>query len=223
MIHASSTASGSPSEGRRRPARACFAVSLAIGAVVVLAPGAAEAAIPDGLRPGSRPFSLLVGLGPSVGIRRSPCYEGNYYWSPLYAAPGPYALGCGGAIKVSQIFAAHFSGNASGPSLGLLVQEELLRAGYFGLVVAPRFAWDIQVRKDLGLYIAPNVALGYHLSAWRGFAPAHGADVQGGVMTKLILQDRIAIWAQLPHFDFVFAPGTFIARYDFLLGAGVTF
>lgn len=185
--------------------------------------GVAQAAPPESLRPGTRPFSVLVGVGPSFGLQRKPCYSGSYYFGPLYDAPSPYSLGCGGAVKLSQIFAARFSGNASGPSLGLLVQEELLRAGYFGLVVAPRFSWDIQVRKDLALYIAPNVALGYHLSAWRGFAPIHGADIQGGVMTKLILQDRIAVWAQLPHADFILTPGFFIARYDFLVGAGVEF
>src|SRR5690606_9499057 len=116
-----------------------------------LAPGAASAEAPESLRPGTKAFSVLVGVGPSFGVRREPCYDGNYYGAPLQDAPGPFGLGCGGAIKLSQIFAAHFSGNASGPSLGLLVQEELLRAGYFGLVVAPRFAWDIQVHKKLGL------------------------------------------------------------------------
>ena len=129
----------------------------------------------------------------------------------------------GGAIKLSQEFGAHFSGYAAGPAAGVVVQQELLGYGYFGLTVAPKFTWDIQVLKDIGLYVSPNVAIGYHRSRWQGHPAFTGGDIQGGVALKLALGDRGLVYTQLPHFDFVFGPGYSMVRYDFILGVGLSF
>ncbi|MCB9701581.1 MAG: hypothetical protein H6711_06810 [Myxococcales bacterium] len=211
---------------RRRPsARIARALGLASALALGLVGGDAAAGDrPAALREGTRPIYLQVGVGPSFGISRGQCYQGSYYIGPLFDDPlFRGAWGCGGAFKVSQEIGVHFSGRARGPALGLLAQEELLGRGYFGLVLAPKFSWDIQVVKGLGFYISPNVALGYHLAAWRGYRGIHGADIQAGVTSKLVVNDRLLIWAAIPHFDVVLGPRYLIPRYDLMVGAGVTF
>ncbi|MCA9663831.1 MAG: hypothetical protein KC486_36230 [Myxococcales bacterium] len=208
---------------RARGRRRSLVVSalLGVAAFAVAVPAAASEA-PFVLRPGSRPLFFLVGAGPSAGIGGQ-CYDGYYYGGRLFNEPGYQLLGCGGAIKLSQEFGAHFSGYAAGPAAGVVVQQELLGYGYFGLTVAPKFTWDIQVLKDIGLYVSPNVAIGYHRSRWQGHPAFTGGDIQGGVALKLALGDRGLVYTQLPHFDFVFGPGYSMVRYDFILGVGLSF
>ncbi len=229
----------------------CLAATL--GAAVVgtqLAPATAEAGVPRVLRPGTRPMAFLLGLGPSWGIRNNYRYGYN---------GGDFNNGCGGgnpycgrggwygghgAFKITQEFMGHFSGNASGAALGILMNQEFSGA-YFGLNIAPKFTYDIQVKNDLGLYISPSFSLGYHLSnygggyyGYYGYASRnyHAANIQVGVAVKLMLDDRWLVWIQTPNFDFTVGPGNyycgngvpgcgtyFRARYDFLLGGGVTF
>lgn len=230
----------------------CLAATL--GAAVVgtqLAPATAEAAVPEVLRKGTRPMAFLLGFGPSWGFRN------NYRYG--YNGPGNDFKGCGngnpycgyggwygghGAFKITQEFMGHFSGDASGAALGILMNQEFA-GGYFGLNIAPKFTYDIQPKKDLALYISPSFSLGYHLSHYNfgyynnyGYASAnyHAANIQVGVALKLILADRWLVWVQTPNFDFTVGPGNyycgngvpgcgtyFRARYDFLLGGGVTF
>ena len=210
-----------PDPPRRRP-RAALAI---LAVLVALAAPSARAAEPAPLRPLRRPLTLLVGAGPALGINRGPCYGGYHYWDPLWTSDYSYlGLGCGGAVKLSQELSYHFSGVATGPALGLLVQEELLGAGAFtGLVVAPKFTWDLQLHPRLGLYLAPSVALGYRLLAWRGYPSVHAADIQAGLALKLALAERWLVWLQPAAFDFTATPGFFIARYDLLLGVGAAF
>jgi len=226
----------------------CLAATL--GAAVVgtqLAPATAEAGVPRVLRPGTRPMAFLLGLGPSWGIRNS--YRYGYYDGRGCGGGNPYCrggwYGGHGAFKVTQEFMGHFSGNASGAALGILMNQEFAGA-YFGLNIAPKFTYDIQPKRDLGLYISPSFSLGYHLSNYRGYyydyygyrsANYHAANIQVGVAVKLMLDDRWLVWVQTPNFDFTVGPGDyycgpgviggcgtyFRARYDFLLGGGVTF
>lgn len=185
--------------------------------------GAAAAPTSTSLPPLRRPLTLLFGVGPSIGINPHPCYGGYFYWDPLWHS-GYYGLGCGGAIKASQDLAYHFSGSANGPALGVVVQEEFLAGGtYFGLVVAPKLSWDIQLLRGRGLYLTPSLAVGYHLLAWKGFPRVHAGEVQAGAAIKVALTERLLLWLQPAVFDFIFTPGFFIPRYDLLLGVGAAF
>jgi hypothetical protein len=251
MTQADRTPSDRPLRRRRRSLLA----AAALGAALVggaLAPAEAEAAVPKVLRPGTRPMQFLFGVGPSWGIGGSAHYYGGGFYGGGDACPGPAycpygARGFGfyGSFKLMQEFNGHFSGNASGPALGILLNEEF---GYqrFGFVIAPKFTYDIQPKKDLGLYISPNVSLGYHLishSAWY-FNDVyyryayHGANLQFGVALKLILDDRWIVWLNFPQFDMTFgpsygyncynAPGAycpafFVTRLNLMLGGGVSF
>src|SRR5690606_721843 len=137
-------------------------------------------------------------------------------------------FGYWGSFKLTQEFNGHFSGNASGPALGILLNQEFgggYGRGYgygrrFGFVIAPQSTYDIQVKKDLGLYISPNVSLGYHLISdgyyynnFYGRYATHGANLQFGVGLKLILDDRWIVWMQFPQFDMTFA-----SRYGYQCG-----
>ncbi|MCY0992384.1 hypothetical protein OV203_34920 [Nannocystis sp. ILAH1] len=235
--------------GRRR--RRFGLATAALGAALLgstVAPSNAEAAVPRVLRPGTRPMQFLFGLGPSWGIGGSSHYYDAGYYGPGCGAPGfpcRYGgFGYWGSFKLTQEFSGHFSGNASGPALGVLLNEEF---GYrrFGFVIAPKFTYDIQVKRDLGLYISPNVSLGYQLLSdrWNYYNGAyyhytnHAANLQFGVGLKLMLDDRWIVWLQFPQFDMSFgprygygcgaAPGAcpafFIARLNLLLGGGVSF
>jgi hypothetical protein len=217
----------------------CLAATL--GAAVVgsnLVTSDADAAVPRVLRPGTRPMAFLFGFGPSWGLGRPYGYYDDAYAGPYYR--GWYG-GYGGNFKLTQEFMGHFSGNASGPALGVVLNE-MFAGAYFGFNIAPKFTYDIQVKRDLGLYISPSVSLGYHLSHYRYFdngyayagASYHAANLQFGVAVKLMLDDRWLVFAQFPNFDFIIGPGNyycngpgcgtyFRAKLDFVLGAGVTF
>lgn len=235
---------------RRRLPRSSRALTLAASlcaAVVgtqLAAPSEAEAAVPRVLRPGTRPMAFLLGFGPSWGIGGRYRYGyGDGCGGNPYCRGGFY--GGYGAFKLTQEFMGHFSGNASGPALGILMNQEF-SGSYFGLNIAPKFTYDIQVKRDLGLYISPSFSLGYHLSHFNygyynqfGYSGAnyHAANIQFGVAVKLMLDDRWLVWVQTPNFNFDVGPGNyycggpgvpgcgayFRARYEFLLGGGVTF
>jgi hypothetical protein len=247
MNHAVSTNASAPSPRRRRLPRfsrsLCLAATLgttALAAQVVTRE--AEAAVPRVLREGTRPMAFLLGLGPSWGIGGSRWFYGDGY-DARYGGWGRY----GGNFKLSQEFMGHFSGNASGPALGVLLNETF-NGPYFGFAIAPKFTYDIRVKPGLGLYISPSVSLGYSLTHYRPYyyqgyysgANYHAANLQFGVAVKLMLNDRWLVFAQVPNFDFLIGPGGyyynngvcppgagcgtyFVARLDFMLGGGVTF
>lgn len=237
-----------PERSSRRRARRfgrarALATAATLGAALIgstLTTSEAEAAVPRVLRPGTHPMQFLFGFGPSWGIGGS----GWYYGGPGgYYGPGGWGR-YGGALKLTQEFNGHFSGNASGPALGVIMNQEFA-GGYFGFNIAPKFTYDIQPKRDLGLYISPSVSLGYHLSNYRywnndGYyyrgASYHAANLQFGVALKLMLGDRGMVFMQFPNFDFVIGPGNyycapgdprcgtyFSARLDFVLGGGVAF
>lgn len=228
------TASSGPAHAcpslRRRVAALAAFLSVALSATPALAdePEAAASpakkSIPSLLRPSTRPYTLLIGIGPAIGINAQPCYGGYFYWGELWQArPSVYGLGCGGAVKLSQEFLAHLDGSATGPALGLLLSQELPSAGGFGLTVAPKFTWDLQLLPGLGLYLSPSLAFGYHRLALRGYPAVHAADVQAGLALKLALHERWLVWLQPAHFEFIATPGFFIPRYNLLLGVGAVF
>lgn len=230
---------------RRRRTRLLAAAAL--GATLLggaLAPAEAQAGgVPRVLRPGTRPMQFLFGFGPAWGIGGA-----SYYYNPAYYGCGGVpgcrygAFGYYGAFKLTQEFNGHFSGNASGPALGVLLNENF---GYqhFGFVIAPKFTYDIQPKRDLGLYISPNVSLGYELMSRRFYDPNlyyyrynySAANLQFGVGLKLMLDDRWIVWLQFPHIDMTIGPAYgyngclgacptyFVTRLNLLAGAGVSF
>ena len=239
--------SPSPRPVRRRRK---LALSAALGAALAggsLAPTEAEAAVPRVLRPGTRPMQFLFGFGPSWGIGGSRYYYGADFWG-CGGLPGCRygAFGYYGAFKLTQEFSGHFTGNASGPALGVILNEGF-GYNYFDFVIAPKFTYDIQPKKDLGLYISPNISLGYELMSRRFYDPNlfyyrynyHAANLQFGAGLKLILNDRFIVWLQFPHFEMTFGPAYayggcspvpgigcpafFITRLNLLAGAGVSF
>ena len=225
----------------------CLAASLGAATVATATISQEAKAVPRVLREGTRPMAFLLGLGPSWGIGGSRWYYGD---GPGYCAGpgGCYGWGgrYGGSFKITQEFMGHFSGNASGPALGVILNETFT-GPYVGFNIAPKFTYDIRVKQGLGLYISPSVSLGYGLVHYRPnyygyYAGANysAANLQFGVAVKLILDDRWLVFAQVPNFDFLIGPGNyyyangacaagyncgtyFTARLDFVLGGGVTF
>ena len=228
----------------------CLAATLgAVGLGAQVVSSQAEAGVPRVLRPGTRPMAFLLGLGPSWGFRDR-YRRGGYNDGPGNGCDdgNPYCRGgfYGGfnAFKLTQEFMGHFSGNASGPALGILMNQEF-SGPYFGLNIAPKFTYDIQIKRDLGLYISPSFSLGYHLTSYRGgyysyygydSANYHAVNTQVGVAVKLMLDDRWLVWVQAPNLNMDIGPnryycndafgcsGTYFrGRIEFLLGGGVTF
>ncbi len=248
MTH-SSTASARRRRRLHRLSRGlCLAASLgAAVAGIALTSGEARAGVPQILQKGTKPMAFLLGLGPSWGVGGSRWY---YSHGPGckdgFCNYGGWGGRYGGAFKVTQEFMGHFKGDASGPALGVILNETF--AGpYIGFSIAPKFTYDIQVKKGLALYVSPSVSLGYGLVHYRGIyygnyagANYHAANLQFGVALKLIIKDQWLVFAQLPNFDFLIGPGSyyyangacaagfncgtyFVSRMDFILGGGITF
>lgn len=258
MTLTDTTVPAAPPRRRRRLSRS-LALAATLATTVVASNAVAttaEAAVPRVLRPGTRPMQLLFGFGPSFGIGGSRWAYGycngpgnscnDYYYRGAY---GRY----GGGFKLSQEFNYHFSGNASGPAIGILLNETF-GGPLFGFTIAPKFTYDIQPKRDLGLYISPSVSFGYHIDHWASYWYGggafaygynwHAANLQFGVALKLSLGDRGIVFLQFPNFDFDIGPGGyyqnvyyggggcppgygcgafFRAKLDVMFGGGVAF
>ena len=56
------------------------------------------------------------------------------------------------SFNLTQEFNGHFSGNASRPALGIILEEEFAsRYDLFGLTLAPKFVYDIPVCRRMGI------------------------------------------------------------------------
>lgn len=155
------------------------------------------------LRPGTRPMAFAVGMGPALRTDRQ------------IAIPRA-------AFKLSQSFMFHLSGDASGPAIGFVMQQGFNANDVFGLTLAPRFEWDIQIDQRYAIYISPGVSLGYHL--YRGAGTGHAIDLQLGATAKLIIQDRWLVWFRPANFNVIIAGrNDWGMRYELMFGGGVTF
>jgi hypothetical protein len=232
-----------PSIPRLASALAAAALGLTLGLVAL--PDDAEAAIPKELAPGTRPHYFKFGFGVAEAFAGS----WGRGWAddpddPYWRGRGPGRWGWYDTFKLHQELGFHLNGTAKGPALGFFIQEEFGYNGYgayayydprrdlyyggylpFGFVVAPRFSWDFQPVKNLGLYLAPNFSLGYHgITCGPGCGVASFADIQFGMDAKLIVKDRLMVWLVLPEFNIMAGGyGEFVARYQFMTGVGVTF
>jgi hypothetical protein len=141
----------------------CLAASLGTATVATAMSSNEAEAAPRVLREGTRPMAFLLGLGPSWGVGGSRwVYGDNYCAGGFCGWGGRY----GGSFKLTQEFMGHFSGNASGPALGVILNQTF-SGPYFGFNIAPKFTYDIRVKQGLGLYISPSVSLGYGLVHYR--------------------------------------------------------
>jgi hypothetical protein len=222
-----------------RLATALAAAALGLTMGLIALPDDAHAGIPTQLQPGDRPHFFQFGFGIAEA------FAGNYGRynpdpnDPLYRGRGWW--GWYDTIKFHQELGFHLNGTPKGPSLGFFIQEEIgynyRGYGYykddryygdylpFGFVVAPRFQWDIQPVKNLGLYLAPHFSLGYHgITCGPGCGLASFADIQLGMNIRLIVVDRFVAWLALPEFNFMIGShAEFVARYQAMTGLGVAF
>jgi hypothetical protein len=126
------------------------------------------------------------------------------------------------AFRVVEEFGFHFEGTPVGPFLGLMLAEDI--GNYFGLQVAARGGWDIELlRQDFSIVLTPALALGgafelsspYGDSAYFLIQPALGASV-------LLLERTLAIWFRPIVVD-VLAGSVSHPAWSVLAGANATF
>jgi hypothetical protein len=173
------------------------AVALFVSAT---SPESAEAQ--DILAPGTRPMFAALGLGPAILVAPS---SGGFT-----------------QFKLEQEFGYHFSGDSSGPALGLAISESFGGGGFI-FQPGPKFWWDIQIG-DYAIYVSPQAKLGYALIS--GGGTAHAFNWQLGAEGRIILGDRGLLFFRPLAFDFFAGDaigGSFAMRYDLMFGGGVTF
>ncbi len=178
--------------------------------------------------PGTRPFWAQFGIGPSIFIATENSDAASTW------------------LHLNQQVGVHFLGDASGPAIALDVHETFGWWNYgvgsstlFAFRVGPRFQYDIQLVRSLGLYLSPYVGVGWgywnysgSFFGFRGTATGNALDLSAGVEVRLVLGNRGVIAIRPLGFDFpiVFwnAPmGTQNSRvflsYELLFSGGVIF
>lgn len=192
--------------GRARLSRAVVTLGALTAALAVLLASASEAqAYPRVLRPGTRPWEVSIGFGPSIiGV------EDRH----------PRALRQHVQFKMMQQIGGHFQGDSEGPALGGTLEEAFIHDIRFS--AGCKFWWDIKIIDDLGLYLFPEAKAGFAI--WTD--PGHDIDpffnVQAGFGGKLILDDRWMVFLKPITPDF-YIGRHFVFAWDILLGGGVTF
>ncbi len=169
---------------------------LAFAAVTTL--GAASADAQEILDPGTRPMWAALHLGPAIGVVNINVTQ----------------------FKLEQEFGYHFSGDSSGPALGLNIGESF-GSGVFVFTPGAKFWWDIQPASDYAIYIAPQAKIGYGL--FTNGATLHTFNWSLGVEGRLILGDRGLIVFRPFSLDMYAGDTDFLMRYDLMFGGGVTF
>jgi len=185
-------------------------------ALALLLASSTASAVPDVLRPGTRPMWFSGGLGPTFfGL----AHAGGSRWSG-------HRDWYHNRFKLALDFGYHFSGDFEGPAIGACIEQGfddywyLFNPGF-------KFWWDIMPKDDLGLYIAPFGKAGFALGTVYGHdADAFAFNLAVGAEGRLILGDRGMVFVrpiQLDTFLGDFYGTTFIMSYDILVGGGVTF
>jgi hypothetical protein len=174
---------------------------------VLLGSGVAKAEIPPILRSGTHPMWASLGMGGAINVKDS-----------------------GSQFKLTQDFGYHFSGNAAGPAIAIILQEGFGN-GFIVFEIGPRFVWDIPVVQNLGFYLSPSLTAGY---AYAGTSADCGpyANCGGGASAfnlgiafagKLILADRGMVFFQPFGIDMGIRGEGVSVRYDLIFGGGVIF
>jgi hypothetical protein len=187
---------------------------LAIGLASFIASSPASAQEDSGVvAPSTHAGFAAFGIGPGVGL--SACGDG----------------GCAGASDFTQVLLTqeigfHPGGGGDGFALGLAVSEGF---GNHVFRFRPGFKmwWDIAPKRDLGLYIAPTVQLGYALFSADagpfGSADEHAFHAAPGLELRLVLADRALITFKPLSFDFYASDDGLLVEYGLSAGGGVTF
>lgn len=102
------------------------------------------------MRQGTRPGFFEASFGPVVGLVNT-----DRLW-----------------FQNSLEIGGHFEGNSGGPALSGCF-DFLGRPDWFGMEMGVKFRWDIQVRRNLALYLAPTVRAGYALFSHNFDRPRH--------------------------------------------------
>ncbi len=184
--------------------RVVIALSLALA--LLLSGGLAEAKKPAVLRPGTHPWFVTGGVGPSFGLQG--CARGR--------CASHYTIS---QLKIAPEFGYHFSGDFEGPAIGggfdtsFLNDSVRFEPGF-------KFWWDIKIIEDLGVYVTPFAKVGYGLNS--SSRVDHFFHTQGGASGRLMLADRAVVFVQ-PVTINVLANGDGVAiAYEVLAGGGVT-
>jgi hypothetical protein len=178
--------------------------------VILAASGTASAQIPPILKPGTHPFWGALSLGPAIGLNHS----------------------AGVQFKLIETIGYHFMGAAEGPAIAFDLQEAFGNS-YTSIELGPKFVWDIQPLRNLGLYLSPSFMIGY---AWAGAScstdwwsgescsgtSGSAFDMQIGFEAKLILADRALVFFRPMTIDILIRDPTFV-RWDLMFGGGAIF
>lgn len=187
-------------ELRRRLLTATLVLSCLAGAAMV--PETATAQPPESLSPGTKPWFFDAGLGWSSGGLN------------LYTQ-----------FKLVQELGYHFSGDSSGPAIGVALSESFGN-GFATFAGGAKFWWDIQILGDLGLYATPfavaGVAVATAGSRFLNDSTQGFFNFQFGAQAKLVINDSWNVFVRPVAFDF-FAGEYFAWRYDFIAGGVLIF
>jgi hypothetical protein len=179
---------------------------------MLLAPSIASAEFPHVLRPGTRPFFASFAMAPAFGLSSSKTQ-----------------------VKIAEGLGWHLDGTASGPAIGLELQESF-GSDAFTFETGAKLLWDIQPADGLAFYITPSAMLGIgYVSSTTGsdfgdfgdFGQSNssstiGFDMQFGLEAKLGLGDRGFVSFRPFTLDIMLGDTTPI-RWDMMFAGGVAF
>jgi len=153
----------------------------------------------------ARPWTLNVGVGPSVSLSRFPVAFG----------------------RAGLDFQYHFFGGDVGPALGGQFYMHF-RPATFGFNVGPIFLWDFRVAEagNFKLYLAPLVAMGYAFTTYNDsgvHANGHAFFADFGGQLKGVWNDRIGFFVRPVNFSVWAGNGGASGYWTMLLGLTLSF
>lgn len=171
------------------------------------------------LTPATKPWFFTGGVGPTFfDLTRG---DGG----PGPGGPGgPGGRGRHGRFRVGLDIGYHFSGDFTGPAIGLAIEQSFDDALYV-FNPAFKFWWDIQIIDEYAIYVAPFGKAGYALGAATG-GPGHAFDLGVGAEGRVVFNDFAMAFLRPVQLDFFlgdFFGETFVLSYSLLIGGGLTF
>jgi len=146
----------------------------------------------------SRPWTLDIGVGPSI---------------PLFRIPSAFG-------RAGLDFQYHFKGGDVGPALGALFYTHFAPST-FGFNVGPMFLWDFRVHQGgkFKLYLAPLVAAGYAYTTY----DSHAFFADFGGQLKGVWNDRVGFFVRPINFSVWAGRGAAFGIYSLLVGLTLSF
>lgn len=194
-----------------------IAPTLAAAAILIAAAPRAEA-FPPMLREPTppKPWFAAFHYGGALGARYPTACSGPACNTPNWSQ-----------FKIALEGGVHFGRRNDGPAVAFLSFQAGFGNDYKTLELGPRFFWDIQLVKGMGLYLSPGAMIGY-----AGWFPSAGSNESGisfqvSLDGKLFFADRVYVLFRPFALDFmgmnVGGSMSLFLRYDFLLGVGMPF